>query len=360
MTESFPKSVKRFLKKERDIQKNLTPHFDANEMGKPLELKDQFGRVFPYLRLSITEACNFRCQYCLPNGFQKPCDMNFLRRNEIINLIKAFAQLGTKKIRLTGGEPTIRNDLVEIIGAIREIKTIETIALTTNGYKLEHQAKNLIDAGLNAINVSIDSLNADKFKIITGHDKLQSILNGIFEVAKAKHIKIKTNSVLLKGINDDELPNILRVIQNNNITMRFIELMRTGDNQDYFEKHHVSTYLMLKHIEEMGFERISRDKVAGPASEYAHEDYKGKIGIIAPYSKDFCSSCNRLRISARGELKLCLFGDGGLDLRPYLQSENQIEELKFQILKALKFKLPTHNLAGGYTGSTKHLAQIGG
>ena len=325
-----------------------------------LKLLDRFGRVFPYLRLSITEACNFRCQYCLPNGFQKPCDMNYLTLSEITNLVKAFAQLGTKKIRLTGGEPTIRNDLIEIIGAIRNIENIETIALTTNGYKLEHQAQSLIDAGLDAINVSIDSLSEHKFKEITGHDKLQSILNGLFEVASAKRIKIKTNSVLLKGFNDDELPNILRMVKNNNIAMRFIELMRTGDNKDYFEKHHISTDLMSKKVEEIGFKRTSRDSVAGPACEYAHEDYKGRIGIIAPYSKDFCASCNRLRISARGVLKLCLFGDGGLDLRPYLQSENQIDELKLLILKTLKFKLPTHNLAGGYTGSTKHLAQIGG
>lgn len=286
--------------------------------------------------------------------------MKYLTQSEIANLIKAFAQLGTKKIRLTGGEPTIRNDLIKIIGAIRDIKTIETIALTTNGYKLEQQAQSLIDAGLDAINVSIDSLSAYKFKAITGHDKLQSILNGLFEVAKTKRIKIKTNSVLLKGFNDDELPNILRMVKNNNITMRFIELMRTGDNKDYFEKRHISTDLMSKQIEEIGFKKISRDSVAGPACEYAHEDYKGRIGIIAPYSKDFCASCNRLRISARGELKLCLFGDGGLDLRPFLQSENQIDELKLLILKALKFKLPTHNLASGYTGSTKQLAQIGG
>lgn len=286
--------------------------------------------------------------------------MKYLTQSEIINLIKAFAQLGTNKIRLTGGEPTIRTDLIEIINAIRDIKIIETIALTTNGYKLEQQAQGLIAAGLNAINVSIDSLSAYKFKAITGHDKLHSILNGLFEVAKTKRIKIKTNSVLLKGFNDDELPNILRMVKNNNITMRFIELMRTGDNQEYFYKHHISTDFMSKQIEEIGFERISRHALAGPASEYAHKDYKGRIGIIAPYSKDFCANCNRLRISARGELKLCLFGDGGLDLRPYLQSENQNEELKLQILKALKFKLPTHNLAGGYTGSTKHLAQIGG
>lgn len=286
--------------------------------------------------------------------------MNYLTLSEITNLVKAFAQLGTKKIRLTGGEPTIRNDLIEIIGAIRNIENIETIALTTNGYKLEHQAQGLINAGLDAINVSIDSLSAYKFKAITGHDKLHSILNGLFEVAKAKRIKIKTNSVLLKGFNDDELPNILRMVKNNEITMRFIELMRTGDNKEYFEKHHIATDCMIKQIKDIGFAQVSRGAFSGPATEYAHEDYKGKIGIIAPYSKDFCASCNRLRISARGELKLCLFGDGGLDLRPLLQSEDQIEELKLQILKALKFKLPEHNLAGGYTGSTKHLAQIGG
>lgn len=286
--------------------------------------------------------------------------MRFLSLSEISNLVRAFAQLGTKKIRLTGGEPTIRKDMIEIIEAIRAHKSIETIALTTNGYRLERQAKAMIDAGLDAINISIDSLDAKKFQAITGHDKLDSILGGLFEIAQSKRIKIKTNCVLLKDLNHDELPNFIRFIKSNDVTMRFIELMRTGDNKEYFEKHHISGNFILEQILSLGFEPDHREIFQGPANEYSKVGYKGRIGIIAPYAKDFCKSCNRLRVSARGELMLCLFGEGGLNLRPFLQSEDQIEELKWQILNALRFKLPEHNLFDGFTGSTKHLAQIGG
>lgn len=324
------------------------------------DLEDQFGRKFPYLRLSITEACNFRCQYCLPNGFEKPCDMNYLSRAEIKNLVNAFAQLGTNKIRLTGGEPSTRNDLSQIIKDIRGNDLIKTIALTTNGYNLEKREQDFIDAGLDAINISIDSLNPSRFKEITGHDKLESILRAMFEIIGSKKIKVKTNSVLLKGLNDDEIGKHLNFIRDNDVSMRFIELMRTGDNKDFFEKHHLSSRILIDDLINYGFKESPRNINQGPAIEYSHPDYKGNIGIIAPYSKDFCASCNRLRVSARGELKLCLFGEGGINLRPYLQNANQIEELKSKILSALKFKTSGHDLINGFTGSTKHLAQIGG
>ncbi len=321
-------------------------------------LEDKFGRKFPYLRLSVTDVCNFRCEYCLPNGYQKS-NTCFLSTNEIIRLLTAFSQLGTEKVRLTGGEPTVRKDLTKIAKAISST-SIKTIALTTNGYNLQQKAQEFFDSGINALNVSVDSLNAEKFYKITGHDKLSIILKGIESGKKAGFKKIKVNTVLLKDINDNELPEILNWTKSEDLSVRFIELMRTGDNAEYFKKHHLSAEVIKEKLQNYGFIPSLRRSDAGPAQEYEHPDYKGKIGIIAPYSKDFCKTCNRLRITSRGELRLCLFGEGGFSLRPFLKSDNQIEELKDKILEVLHFKHETHYLHQGFTGITQNLASLGG
>lgn len=283
-----------------------------------------------------------------------------MSREEIFNLVTALGELGISKVRITGGEPMVRHDLIDIINDIRNISNIKTIALTTNGYKLEKYGNVLINSGVNALNVSVDSLKADNFKTITGHDKFNSVFAGITNIAQNSAIKLKLNAVLLKGLNDDELPLFLNLIKNNDIVIRFIELMRTGDNQEYFSKYHLDPQIILDQIENMGFKKIARQFNQGPANEYVHDEYKGKIGIIAPYSKDFCATCNRLRISARGALRLCLFGDGGVNLRPLLSDKKTKPQLQDLILNSLKIKPQAHDLIGGYTGTTKHLAQIGG
>lgn len=323
-------------------------------------LADRFGRAFPYLRLSITDACNFRCQYCLPNGYRKTDKMSFLSVDEISRLLRTFAGLGMTKVRLTGGEPTLRRDLCEIATHAAAIPSVKTIALTTNGYSLKKNAKAYFDAGINALNVSIDSSSPDKFFAITGHDKLRLVQEGIAAAEEAGFKKIKINSVLLKGFNDGELTDFLAYIKNSDTSIRFIELMRTGDNQVYFAAHHLSSEIIIAQLLELGFSAVPRQFDAGPAIEYQHKDYLGKIGIIAPYSKDFCKSCNRLRVTARGKLMLCLFGEGGFDLRPFLQSDDQIQELQEEILAALNFKVQSHHLQMGQTGTTQNLAALGG
>ncbi|HCR86277.1 MAG TPA: GTP 3',8-cyclase MoaA [Alphaproteobacteria bacterium] len=321
--------------------------------------EDKFGRKFPYLRLSVTDVCNFRCEYCLPNGYQKSSSC-FLSTSEIINLLNAFSELGTEKVRLTGGEPTVRKDLTIISKAISTNTNIKTIALTSNGYNLYQKAEEFFDSGINALNVSVDSLNPEKFKKITGQDKLEHILKGIEQARKAGFKKVKINTVLLKDINDNELPEILNWIKNEDLSIRFIELMRTGDNVEYFKKHHLSSEIIKSELESLGFIPSLRKQDAGPAQEFEHAEYKGKIGIIAPYSKDFCKTCNRLRVTSKGDLRLCLFGGEGYSLRPLLQNENQIEELKNKILELLHFKHETHYLQQGYTGLTQNLASLGG
>jgi len=327
------------------------------------KMSDSFGRSFPYIRLSITDVCNFKCGYCLPNGYFKVENKpGFLNLDEISNLVAAFTELGVSKIRITGGEPTVRKDFFEVLKNIKSEHEISNLVITTNGYKLNEIAEELIATRINGINISIDSLDRNKFKEITGQDRLPQILEGINILQNKGFKNIKVNAVLLKNINDslEEFQNWERFINNNEIDFRYIELMQTGDNLEYFKKYHTSAFVFKKYIESQDWKEISRISDAGPSINYVHSKLKGKFGIIAPYSKDFCSTCNRLRITAKGELRLCLFGNTGTNLRPYLQNQNQKDELIELILKQLRFKKESHYLETGNTGITPHLASIGG
>lgn len=321
-------------------------------------LEDKFGRRFHYLRLSITDVCNFSCDYCLPDGYVCDSDRNFLSLAEIAQVTTGFAQLGTSKIRITGGEPSLRKDLPQIIAQCAQTPGIEHVAITTNGYKLPEHLPAWIDAGLNSLNVSIDSLDPRMFASITGHDKLEVIMRGI-EVALQAGIKVKVNAVLMRQFNQGEMSSFLDWVKQTPITLRLIELMQTGDNVTFFERNHVSGSAIKQLLIADGWSQIIRDKTAGPAQEFQHPDYQGNIGLIMPYGKDFCASCNRLRITAKGKLHLCLFADQGLDIRPFLQTGDQ-NALQQQLVNLLGDKEATHWLQEGFTGATKHLAMLGG
>ena len=327
-------------------------------------LKDNFGRRFPYIRLSISDVCNFKCGYCLPDGYKinKADNRTFINTQEIGRLAKALSELGVSKIRLTGGEPTIRKDYLEIIKIIKKNSGIKKTVITTNGYKLNKIAKNLKDSGLDGINISIDSLNSKTFKQITGHDRLHEILEGIQELQKLNFKNIKINAVLMKGINDSEkdFKEWSNFIKNNEIDFRYIELMQTGDNLDYFKKYHISASKFVDFLNNDNWIIQTFGKDAGPSKNFIKAEYKGKFGVIAPYSKDFCKSCNRLRITAKGDLRLCLFGNTGINIRHLMQKDDQIEELKDLILKQLNYKKESHYLEIGETGLNKNLSTIGG
>ncbi len=323
-------------------------------------LVDGFGRTFPYLRLSLTEACNYRCSYCLPDGYQADGRPTFLTLEEIRRLVRGFAAVGMRKIRLTGGEPSLRKDLPSILAAVSATPGVQKIALTTNGCLLPKHVRLWREAGLTALNVSLDSLQAERFKAITGHDRFDEVTEGI-EIAQTLGFDaVKLNAVLLRGLNDDELPAWMDYLRERDVAIRFIELMRTGDNQAYFERHHYRAEALEQQLIDAGWSLRPRAVDAGPAREYAHPDYAGRIGIIAPYSKDFCAGCNRLRVTARGDLRLCLFGDFGIPLRPLLQSDDDHEALVGRIATQLGLKAAGHGLHQGNTGITPHLASIGG
>jgi cyclic pyranopterin phosphate synthase len=327
-------------------------------------LKDSFGRKFPYIRLSISDVCNFKCGYCLPDGYKidKSDNRTFINTEEIKRLARALSELGVSKIRLTGGEPTIRKDFFEIIKIIKENSGIKKTVITTNGYKLDKIANEIKNSGLDGINISIDSLDPKTFKKITGHDRLEEILRGIKNLQKLNFKNIKINAVLLKGINDSErdFDSWAQFIKNNEIDFRYIELMQTGDNLDYFNKYHVPSKKFTDYLNNNNWIIQTFGKDAGPAKNYLNPKFKGKFGVIAPYSKDFCKSCNRLRITAKGDLRLCLFGNTGINIRHLMQKDNQIEELKDLILKQLNFKKESHYLEIGETGLTKNLSTTGG
>ena len=324
-------------------------------------LEDRHGRRFEYLRLSLTDVCNFRCSYCLPDGYRKahgaPSNMS---GEEIRRLVAAFAELGLWKVRLTGGEPTLRQEFIEIARTVAGVEGIRKVAVTTNGYRLAERAQSYADAGISAINISMDSLKPERFRAITGHDRLNEILAGIAACRAAGLSSVKLNSVLLKGLNDDELDDFLAFVVEHDLTLRFIEVMRTNDNPGYFAAHHLPGAYVSERLETLGWQKQARQAGAGPAIEYTNPDGPGRIGIIAPYSKDFCASCNRLRVSATGKLHLCLFGDAGIDLRPLLQWDDQREALVERLQRLVATKAPAHLLHQGNSGATPHLASIGG
>lgn len=323
-------------------------------------LADRFGRRFPYLRLSVTDVCNFRCTYCLPDGYRGPGMKGVLSVDEIRRLLAGFSLLGLKKVRITGGEPTLRPDILRIVETAAATPGVEMVAMTTNGYRLPHRVADFAAAGVTALNVSIDSLDRETFARVTGHDRLDEVLAGL-EVAAAAGIgKLKLNAVLLKDINDGALDSFLDFVRDRPIDVRFIEMMETGDMTRTFARHHVSADGLIAHLLDRGWAEAPRGPLDGPARAFAHPDHRGRIGVIAPYAKSFCATCNRLRVSSKGALQLCLFAAGGHDLRPLLQDDGQAAVLAENIRSVMGLKTETHGLHAHDPGATRNLSQIGG
>ena len=324
-------------------------------------LVDAFQRAYYYLRLSITDQCNFRCNYCLPNGYQPEANKpSFLTLSEIVRVAEAFAAMGTEKIRLTGGEPTLRKDFITIAENVANVSGIRQLALTTNGYRMAKDVDAWQRAGITSINVSVDSLDPKMFHQITGINKFDEVMRGIERALEIGYKKVKVNSVLMKNLNDHEFNQFLAWIKNRPIQMRFIELMQTGEMDSFFHHHHLSGEILVKKLLEQGWQLQQKAITDGPAKVFKHPDYMGEIGLIMPYEKNFCASCNRLRVSAKGKLHLCLFGEEGIELRDLLRSDDQQSILQARIFSALQGKREHHYLHQGDTGIRQHLASIGG
>lgn len=321
-------------------------------------LIDPFHRRIAYLRLSVTDFCNYRCVYCLPDGYQSCGHPDELSLDEIAVLVRGFAESGTQKIRLSGGEPTLRRDITDIVRICAAAPNIEKVAITTNGHRLHKLYRPLLAAGVGQFNISVDSFNRDTFAKVTGKNALQSILLGIEQMLDAGcHVKL--NALLMKDSAAALLRDTLNFIKTRPVTMRFIELMRTGDNAELFAQAHISAAAIAAQLEREGWQKRERSPMAGPAIEFYHPAYAGGIGIIAPYSKDFCASCNRLRVTAGGKMHLCLFDSLNYDLRPFLQNADT-SALKAQLQRLLVQKPASHHLHDSNPGIMRHLSQIGG
>jgi cyclic pyranopterin phosphate synthase len=323
-------------------------------------LEDGFGRRLRYLRLSVTDRCNFHCGYCLPDGCSAGASPEPLSVAEIRRLASGFAALGVEKVRLTGGEPTLRQDICDIVRTLAATPGIEKVGLTTNGYRLGKLVPDLRDAGLTALNVSVDSLDPERFERITGSPMLASIVAGVEAAIAAGIPAVKVNAVLMRGVNDGELDAFLAWTRRQPVSVRFIELMQTGDNGPFFRERHLPAGEIAHALATRGWARLPKDPGEGPAAVYGHREHAGRIGLIAPYSDGFCDSCNRVRVAAAGGLRLCLFGGAEFPLRDHLQSDAAREDLVRAIAAAVRSKPAAHHLRDGSSGMTATLASIGG
>ncbi len=323
-------------------------------------LQDSFGRRLHYLRLSVTERCNFSCEYCLPDGCRAG-DRAPLTGAELRRLVAAFAELGVWKVRLTGGEPTLRPDLPALVGMCASTPGIRRVGVTTNGLRLRGLAASLVAHGLASLNVSVDSLDPARFARITGAPRLADVVAGVDAALALGLPSVKVNAVLLRGLEGNELDRFLAWTRASPLTVRFIELMRTGRNGEYFERNHLPADDFRADLVRRGWTALPRDPGDGPATNYAHPEHAGRVGVIAPYAAGFCETCNRVRVSATGDLRLCLFGDrDDVPLRPLLQADAQRPALVARIVEAVARKPRSHRLAEGATGRTESLAVIGG
>lgn len=322
-------------------------------------LADGFGRRFHYLRLSVTEACNFRCTYCLPNGYEKTAPHDFLSADEVGVLVSAFAGLGVAKVRLTGGEPSVRKDLTRLIGAVADTPGVGKVALTTNGWNLARKAGEWRGAGLTHLNISVDSLDEETFSAVTGHRRAADVFRGIDLALESGFASVKLNAVLLRETTGNGFDAFADFLRERPVAVRFIELMRTADNAAFFADQHVPGRALRDWLSARGWTPRSRGFDDGPAVEFEHPGHAGRFGLIAPYAPGFCDSCNRLRVTARGKLRLCLFGDGGVDLRPLMRA-GDVEGLRDRISGALTAKTAGHRLAFADPGDARNLAQMGG
>ncbi len=322
-------------------------------------LIDPYQRSLSYVRLSVTDLCNFKCSYCLPNGYVGKQHSNPLSLPEIQTLVQAFAQLGIQKIRLTGGEPSLRKDLTDIIALCKQTAGINTVALTSNGYRLSQYAHAWRQAGLDQINISIDSFNRTDFKAITGVDALPDIVKGVDVLLGQGFAAVKINAVLLHQYAAQTLQDSFDFVKTRPVSVRFIELMQTGGNHDVFFRQHISAAHIVAELQKKQWLVQQRTPNAGPAVEYAHSDYAGKIGVIAPYAEHFCATCNRLRVSSTGNMHLCLFDSVAHNLRPWL-ADGDVAGLRDYLTASLQLKPTQHFLAQQRSGLISNLSIIGG
>ncbi len=307
---------------------------------------DQFGRRITYLRISVIDKCNLRCVYCMPHGLVNRVRFSELLTNdELVELAAIFAELGIRKIRLTGGEPLLRPGMVEVVRRLAAIPGIAQLAMSTNGVLLARHAGALKAAGLNRINVSLDTLSPEKFTAITGQDQWQQVMDGILEAQAVGLSPLKLNTVLMKGVNDDEILDLTVFAIEEGLELRFIEWMPTNPLVDLEREEKFLSNEVAKAQIEQQYRLIPDDlDPHSPARSFRIDGTGARVGFINPLSNVFCAMCNRVRLKVNGRIKTCLHGKEELDLKTMLRTGVPREEIKRQIGTAVFLRPEQHFL----------------
>ena len=329
----------------------------------PSRLVDAFGRRLDYLRVSVTDRCNLRCVYCLPEDAEFPFgDRDFLAPLEIETMVGALVRLGIRRVRLTGGEPLVRKDLAEIVRRIKALPGVEDLALSTNGMELERLAPALRAAGLDRVNVSLDTLDPEEFARIARRGELARVWRGVEAALDAGLHPVKLNAVLLADGKLEEIERLAALTLDRQLSVRYIEMMPTPANRSLVAGS-LSCDAVRAHLERRwgSLEEVADDRPrTGPARAFRLPGAVGEIGFITPLSHTFCADCNRLRLTSRGELRLCLFDERNHPLRHLLDEPDPEPALEAEILRVLREKPAEHLLLQGNSGNLASFMSIGG
>ncbi|MGD2178832.1 MAG: GTP 3',8-cyclase MoaA [Anaerolineae bacterium] len=328
---------------------------------------DAYNRPISYLRISVTDRCNLRCVYCMPEeGVPWRPHGDVLRYEEIVIIVRAAAELGISKVRLTGGEPLVRLGIIDLVRQIARIPGIDDLAMTTNGVLLTHHARELANAGLHRVNISLDTLDAERFRRITRCGDLADVLAGIDAARQAGLRPIKINSVVIRGLNDNEVVDLAaKTLQADWWNIRFIELMPVGNGglmTEAWEERVVTAQEVRERIEAaLGELEPAKMRAGnGPARYYRLPGARGTIGFITPISEHFCYTCNRLRLTADGQLRSCLLSEQEIDLRTPLREGADADEFRALIVKGINRKPMRHHLEEHVHPEGRAMSQIGG
>lgn len=330
-----------------------------------MKFVDPFGRSITYLRISLTDRCNLRCVYCMPkDGVRWQPRPDQLSVEEILRVVEAAARGGVKRVRLTGGEPLVHPQVVEIVRRIASIRSIEEVSLTTNGMLLERLARPLADAGLKRVNVSLDTLDRVKFERITRGGEFDRVWKGIAAAERAHLAPLKLNTVIVRDLNDDELPALARLTMEKDWHVRFIEVMPIGNVQDWGEgfpppgERYVSVHEMRARLSKLHLMSATTPQGNGPARTFRLPGAIGTVGFISPLGEHFCESCNRLRLTSDGKLRSCLVLPHEISLRDAVRTGKSLDDYFYQAIAAK----PRHHdmLAAVPAGAQRGMSQIGG
>ncbi len=332
------------------------------EINKP-QLVDGMGRTIVNLRISVTDRCNFRCTYCMPADNVEFMDRDkLLTFEELTRVATIVSKLGINRLRLTGGEPLMRKDLHQLIRMLAKVEGIDDIAMTTNAFFLKQHAQSLKDAGLKRLNVSLDALDPEKFKHVNRRDCLQQVLDGLQEAARVGFKSIKINAVAMRNFSESEIINLVDMGRSEGFEVRFIEFMPLDSDQAWERNKVLFGHEIVDLISEK-YELIPIDNSLdiGPASEYRFADGKGKIGIITAVSNPFCDHCNRIRLTADGKLRTCLFSADETDLKQLIRSGASDEDIAEALQQAVLVKEPGHKInLDSFERPTRAMHAIGG